>query len=310
MNPTYIDVSEYSPADAECVASSPSPVTYQWTRLDGQLSPDADVSNGLLRFNVIRRSDVGDYQCHARNEYGDDTRILRVYVRDLNPQPQPQPQPQPPPQPEPQPQPQPQPSQDISIQPPNFSGRPGDVVILNCHNLVNVYATLIWSKEGLHQLPSHINARDGVLTIHSATVEDTGRYTCTSEPSQAQPHPINEVADVFITSNNNQRDPPKIRPLNELYTVIQGHDFSLVCEASGSPHPIVKWKKIHDELGSNVQQNGNILRILNAQPDNRGVYICSADSDGLSAEQSTVIDIERKFLCNFYLRFVFLDLLT
>lgn len=287
LNPSHIDVVENSPAAVECFSSSNGQVWYQWTRLDGPLSREAEVSDGILRFAALRQSDAGDYQCLARNEYGDDTRVLRIYVR--------------PQEPAPVPTPQPMPEREVSIEPPNYNGRPGDIVVLRCHNVINVYATLIWSKEGLSYLPAHINVRNGILTITDAVPEDSGRYTCTST-SSSQDQPITEIADVWITPSNNgggsveNREPPIVQPLEELYTVTQGTDFSLVCEASGNPYPQVKWTKLHEEIGSNVQINGNTLRILNAQPDNRGVYLCSAESNGQTAEQNTVIDIERKLI--------------
>lgn len=256
------------------------PVTYEWRRLNGELSPDAYVQDGWLRFNQVQRSDVGSYQCLARNDYGDDTSLLHVYVRESNPTPAPLP------------------SRQVSISPANFDGNPGDAIVLTCRNTINIYATLVWTKSGLQTLPPYVEVRDGVLTIRNARVEDSGRYVCTSSPTPnaAEPQSITEIADVSISSVDLGRpQPPVIKPLNELYNVVQGRDFTLACEASGNPYPRITWKKIHEEhLGSNVQQNGNVLRILNAQPDNRGIYQCVAESNGLSTDVSTVIDIERK----------------
>lgn len=283
LRPTHLDVNEYSPADVECVAQSSTPVTYHWSRLDGELSPDAYISGPWLRFNQVRRSDGGDYQCIARNQYGDDSSVLRVYVRESTPTPRPQPQP----------------NRDVSISPGHFSGHPGDVLVLTCRNAVNVYATLVWDKAGQQQLPAHIDVRNGVLTIQNVRVEDSGRYTCTSTPSGPdQPGGTSsEVVEVVIKDRNQgQLEPPRVKPLEELYTVVQGSDFTLACEyESGFGYPTVVWTKIHEELGSNCQQIGNLLKILNAQPHNRGIYQCTVSSNGLSSETSTVIDIERKF---------------
>lgn len=273
------------------MATSPSPVTYHWSRLDDELSPDAYIHGQWLRFNQVLRSDSGDYQCIARNQYGDDTSVLHVYVRESSPTP-----------PYPQPQPNPQPSREVTIQPPNFSGRPGDVLVLTCRNVVNAYATLVWNKQGLPHLPSHVIVRNGILTIQNVNVEDTGRYVCTSSPSSPnqQPDSITEVADVFITDDNSDNQQHKrihITPLEEMYTALQGSDFSVSCEAQGNPYPTITWKKIHeDSLGSNVQQIGNTLKIFNAQPENRGIYQCTATSNGDSVDSSAVIEIERKFL--------------
>lgn len=239
-----------------------------------------------MRIDRILQNDAGDYQCHARNRAGDDSRILRIYVRQREIVTRPPPTPAPPG------------PQQVVIQPATFTGRLGDDVVLTCRNVINVYATLIWSKEGSHELPTHIYVDNGILTIQRAVIEDTGRYVCTSVYQQAPSH--SEIADVYITSSNNQQLPPTVRPLEEIYNILQGQDFSLVCEVSGNPHPIVKWSRVHDPIGPNVQVTGNTLRILNAQIGDRGVYLCTAESNGLTAETSTIIEVERKyFLENF-----------
>lgn len=216
LRPPYIDVSEYSPAEVECVAQSSTPVTYYWTRLDGELSPDAYISGAWLRFNQVQRGDSGEYQCIARNQYGDDTSILRVYVRESNPTPQPTPQPPPP-------------SREIVISPSSFTGSSGEALVLTCRNVINVYAPLVWTKHGEAQLPSYIDTRNGVLTIQNARIEDSGRYVCTSaatNPSQPG-ETVNEIVDVAINQNGGYVQPPTVKPLNELYTVLQGSDFTL-----------------------------------------------------------------------------------
>lgn len=285
LNPSYVDVVENSPAAIECFSPTNGQVWYQWTRVNGEISSDVEVSDGILRFAAVRHSDAGDYECLARNENGEDTRVLHVYVRNQEPEPTPTLPPTP---------------ERVTIEPSYFSGRQGDVVVLRCHSVIDVYATLVWSKDGRSHLPPHINVRNGVLTIADAVAEDSGRYTCTSSAS-TEDNPITEIADVRIVSNDNggngggdNREPPVVKPLEDMYLVTQGTDFSLVCEASGNPYPQVKWTKLHEEIGPNVQINGNTLRILNAQPDNRGVYLCTAESGGQSTDQNTVVEIERK----------------
>lgn len=106
-----------------------------------------------------------------------------------------------------------------------------------------------------------------------------------------------QVADVFINSAPGYDQPLKLNKLEELYTIVQGSDYTLTCEASGTPYPTITWKKIHeDSLGANVQQMGNILKITNAQPENRGIYQCMAQSNGQTEETSTIIEIDRKYL--------------
>lgn len=53
-------------------------------------------------------------------------------------------------------------------------------------------------------------------------------------------------------------------------------------------------------MAANVHQTGNVLRIINAIPDNRGVYVCTAENPHGSDQSSTSIDVERKSLSTIY----------
>jgi Immunoglobulin domain len=73
---------------------------------------------------------------------------------------------------------------------------------------------------------------------------------------------------------------------------VQGSDFSLTCESSGNPYPTITWIMSGASFASNAQQNGNVLRILNARPENNGVYVCQATNNAGSDQAATVIEIE------------------
>lgn len=251
--------------------------------MDGELSPDVDASGPVLRFNQVLRSDSGNYQCIARNQYGDDSSVLRVYVRTSDP-----------------PRPPPTPDHLVSIQPSRFTGYTGDVLKLTCRHSFDVYAPLTWTKFGSASLEPNVDVRNGVLTIQSAAVRDSGRYVCTTTPTSPDQSidSTSEVVDVVINERDNGGDygrPPTIKTLDEQYLIVQGSDFSLTCEASGNPHPTIVWKKVHeDNLGSNVQQIGNVLKISRAQIENRGIYLCTAQSNGQTVEANTIIEVECK----------------
>jgi hypothetical protein len=102
--------------------------------------------------------------------------------------------------------------------------------------------------------------------------------------------------DVVIHPSGPNNVPPSIKLLDPRYAVTQGTDFTLNCEASGHPYPRVKWTLNGKAFEFNVQQNGNILRILNAQPSNAGVYICIAENAEGEEQVSTVIDVEREYI--------------
>lgn len=88
---------------------------------------------------------------------------------------------------------------------------------------------------------------------------------------------------------------PKIKHLEREYTIAQGQDLSITCEACGTPYPTIKWTKVHSSFESNIQQTGNVLRIINAQPDNRGVFLCVVENTLGSDQAATRIDVERKY---------------
>lgn len=242
------------------------------------MSHDVYIEGGYLRFNSIRSSDAGDYRCTAGNRVGDDSKILPIYVRDRTPStvsPVP-------------------PTHIVEIDPPKFTGFAGDLVQLRCTS--HIRGTITWSKLGLPALPINYYVDQGVLYIENAQKKDSGTYICTSIATDTGTTSKSTV-NVWITIREHLV-PPTIKPFNDLYTIIQGQDYSLNCEVSGDPYPKVKWTKVHEEFEKNVQQSGNILRILNAQQSNRGVYTCIAESESGSTESSTVIDIERK--CSIY----------
>lgn len=248
--------------------------------MSGQIDRHVSIDGGYLRFNQIRKSDEGEYRCTARNEYGDDTQILRVFVQGEGGGHHQPPTARPPP---------PQSADLVEISPPNYSGHPGDEVRLECYS--NAGGRLAWSKEGLAVLPYDISVRDGMLVITRAKIEHSGRYVCTSHSTTHGSPTSSSIAQVEIGTN---MQPPEIKRFEEIYKIIQGQDFTLNCAASGNPLPRIKWTRVHDSFDENIQQSGNSLRILNAVPANRGVFTCVADSEHGSAQESTMIDVERK----------------
>lgn len=54
-----------------------------------------------------------------------------------------------------------------------------------------------------------------------------------------------------------------------------------------------------DEFGSNVQETGQYLRIVNTQVQDRGVYVCIASNDAGMAQSSAILEVERKIFYNF-----------
>ncbi|XP_055325726.1 hemicentin-2-like [Sitodiplosis mosellana] len=90
----------------------------------------------------------------------------------------------------------------------------------------------------------------------------------------------------------NTPQPLRVRLSNQ-YTVEQNTDFTLPCKAVGKKFVKAIWQKMYDKnLGPNVQQIGNVLKISNAQPINHGIYQCTIEENCQNATATTFIAIE------------------
>lgn len=65
----------------QCLAHGTPPLTYTWTKLDGNLSPRAEVREGDLQINLATSEDAGSYKCVASNKVGNSEVIAKVTVR-------------------------------------------------------------------------------------------------------------------------------------------------------------------------------------------------------------------------------------
>ncbi|XP_062558821.1 basement membrane-specific heparan sulfate proteoglycan core protein isoform X3 [Armigeres subalbatus] len=276
ISPDYVNSEEYRPADVTCTATGfPTPVV-TWERMDGHpLSANVIIEYGLLRFNSLRKSDEGTYRCSARNDIGESDRILQVYVQSRDPRPPP--------------------GGDITyetvqINPGNYEGRSGEQITLTC--VCQPKGSVKWSKAGEPSLPLNSYVQDELLIIDHATIDNSGRYTCTATfPSGRE---RTSFVDVMVSPMRPDLTVPQVKPLENKHEITQGTDYTITCEASGNPHPTIKWTLSGNPFAPNVQQNGNTLRILNAQPSNRGVYICVAENSEGMDRSYTVVDIDRR----------------
>ncbi|XP_053695300.1 basement membrane-specific heparan sulfate proteoglycan core protein isoform X2 [Sabethes cyaneus] len=268
-----IDLEEYKSADVHCVATgSPIPVV-AWERMDNRpLSTNVIIEYDSLRFNSLRKADEGTYRCIAKNDIGEADKILHVYVRDIGTHPTRHPE---------------NIHEIVQIKPDNYHGISGEKISLSC--LCQPSGKITWTKTSESSLPRNSYVRNDLLIIEHATIENSGRYSCTVLfPSGREK---TTYVDVII---KHDLTTPKIKPLDTKYTVTQGSDFTLFCEVSGNPFPTTKWTMSGKPFASNLQQTENKLHILNAQLNNGGVYICIAENSEGIDRAYTIVDIERR----------------
>lgn len=298
ISPSQVSTDEHAYVEVTCESRGiPTPVL-TWHRVDsGYLAGTQDY--GVLRFLAIRKSDEGQYRCVARNSVGTSEGLVTIYVNSEAPATQAPPL-----------------GPAVHINPDYYDGSPGDEVKLSCS--ANERGQISWKKEELVQLPHYIIvSNDGLLIIHSARREDSGRYTCTVTTYSG--YTITSTVEVQI---HTQTTLPRITPLEQNHLIVQGNDFSLPCIATGFPTPRVKWTKVrrpspaqtttdqitlsipffqsivqlHEPFDSNTHQLGSVLSITRAQISNRGVYVCVAENDdGVQDQASTIIEVDRKY---------------
>lgn len=228
VTPAIINQEENSVADLRCSASGSPEPHIRWIRLDGEMSSDVIIRGGYLRFNSLRKSDEGSYRCHAQNNVGEADQTVQIYIRRGAPVVV---------------------SEEVTVSPNHHNGEPGEEVVLRCSS--NPRGRVIWSKIGAVELPRNVFASDEELTIRYSTVDDSGRYICNVQfPSGTTK---SSFAEVTIIARSNEQ-PPKISVLERKYSVVQGSDFELTCEATGSPYPTFVWSIVSFEVDFRFQE--------------------------------------------------------
>lgn len=222
VTPNIVDQEEYSVADIHCTASGTPTPRIQWVKLEGDISPDATIRGGHLRFNSLRKSDEGTYSCFAENEAGNSDQTVIVVVRGGRQQPI---------------------NEEVSVSPPQLVSEPGEEITIRC--IASPRGRVSWSKAGAVELPRNAFVSGDDLTIRYSTADDAGRYICTVQfPSGVT---RSASTDVTITIRSNEQ-PPTIIPLERKYSVVQGGDFELTCESSGTPYPTITWSIVRKNL--------------------------------------------------------------
>ncbi|XP_049312046.1 basement membrane-specific heparan sulfate proteoglycan core protein isoform X31 [Bactrocera dorsalis] len=285
--PQVVTFEEYQRNEIYCEVSGHPTPTVTWTRVEGQMSLEARTEDTRLIFEAPRKSDEGRYRCRASNENGIDEKYTQVYVRVAPPV-------APPP-----------PRELIYIDPPSYTGESGQQVRLTCQPTTSISLIYEWNKDGYPLYRQrNVIISGNTIEIRDPTPRDSGLYTCIGIDLRGRRNYTNDAQVLIEDSGYPAPGPgpypgqlpgtigPVVKRLPEQNLIIQGQDFSITCEATGSPYPSIKWTKVHEALADNVQQTGNVLRIINARPENRGMYLCIAENIAGSEESNTIIDVE------------------
>ena len=81
-----------------------------------------------------------------------------------------------------------------------------------------------------------------------------------------------------------------IQPI-EKQTIMEGHNLTLVCNASGIPAPMVTWMKVG---GGDMSVDGSELLFRNIIRTEAGEYRCEASNQCGNASETATVEVQSK----------------
>ncbi|XP_068563703.1 hemicentin-1 [Cebidichthys violaceus] len=240
------------PTELECKATGSPLPAITWYKDGRPLTSAAGLTmlkrGQMLEIEQAQLSDAGIYRCLAVNLAGvaEISHSLQVYV------------------------------------PPVISSRGGTVTVvvneaarLECEATGVPLPSLTWLKDGspVASVSHGIQVLSGgrVLSLTSALVSDTGRYTCVAVNAGGEQHREYDLR-VYV--------PPNIKGEEVNATVMLGRPVELHCQSDAIPPPTLSWRKdgrpLFRKSGLTVSADGSVLKVDRAQVQDSGRYSCEA----------------------------------
>ncbi|XP_029988074.1 hemicentin-1 [Sphaeramia orbicularis] len=255
------------PTELECKATGSPLPAITWYKDGRPLTSAAGVTmlkrGQVLEIERAQLSDTGIYRCVAVNLAGvaEISHSLQVYV------------------------------------PPVISSRGGTVTVvvneaarLECEASGVPLPSLTWLKDGspVASVSHGIQVLSGgrVLSLNSAQVSDTGRYTCVAVNAGGEQQREYELR-VYV--------PPNIKGEEVNATVMLGRPVELQCQSDAIPPPTLTWRKdgrpLFRKPGLTVSANGSLLKVNSAQVQDSGRYTCEATNVAGKTEKNYNLNV-------------------
>ncbi|XP_019904855.2 hemicentin-1 isoform X2 [Esox lucius] len=255
------------PTQLECKALGNPLPAITWYKDGRPLTSAAGVTilkrGQLLEIDRAQLSDAGLYRCIAVNVAGsvEVSHRLQVYV------------------------------------PPSISSRSGLVTVvvnnpasLECEATGIPLPSLTWLKDGspVASLSESIQVLFGgrVLSLTSAQVTDTGKYTCVAINAGGEQQKDYDLT-VYV--------PPNIMGEEVNATAMLGRVVELRCESDAIPPPTLSWRKdgrpFFRKPGLTVSEDGSVLKIDSAQVQDSGRYTCEATNIAGKTEKNYNLNV-------------------
>ncbi|XP_031715320.1 hemicentin-1 isoform X1 [Anarrhichthys ocellatus] len=255
------------PTELECKATGSPLPAITWYKDGRPLTSAAGLTmlkrGQMLEIERAQLSDAGIYRCLAVNLAGvaEISHSLQVYV------------------------------------PPVISSRGGTVTVvvneaarLECEATGVPLPSLTWLKDGspVASVSHGIQVLSGgrVLSLTSALVSDTGRYTCVAVNAGGEQHREYDLR-VYV--------PPNIKGEEVNATVMFGRPVELHCQSDAIPPPTLSWRKdgrpLFRKPGLTVSADGSVLKVDSAQVQDSGRYSCEATNVAGKTEKNYNLNV-------------------
>ncbi|XP_074593601.1 basement membrane-specific heparan sulfate proteoglycan core protein-like isoform X2 [Brevipalpus obovatus] len=281
--PLSIEVEPGKSAAFTCNSTDPRPSAARWSfGNSGRLPPgvmENDQARGSLYIPQIQDSHYGTYMCILSNSYGVSRKTVSlVRPREFDS------------------------SSTITVTPRKMVAQIGTRAQFDCTSTTHSTSELTWQRYRDRPLPEGVEVRNGQLIFPSVRQLHLGSYQCL-----ALNEPTGPIVELTIAEQDYPiPSPPPISPGRpdgplelkiepQRQTVAQGSSAQLICYVmNGDQNARIMWSKANGELSTRHRAEGRILRIDNLIVEDRGLYVCTAQSSSGMARTSGILEVEAR----------------
>ncbi|XP_076984267.1 hemicentin-2 [Tamandua tetradactyla] len=272
--PQILTVTEGYPARLSCECRGIPFPKISW-RKDGQPLPGEGAGleqvssvGRLLYLGQARPAQEGTYTCECSNVAGNSSQDLQLEVQ--------------------------VPPQIIGPREPltHVSVVQDGEATLECNATGKPPPTVTWERDDqlVGDQPG-LRLQNGGHSLHveRARAAHAGRYSCVAENAAGRAKRGFELS-VLVPPEF----PADVDPLTNVTTVVHS-PFTLLCEATGLPPPVVRWFRGEEPIGpgehSYLLAGGWMLRMTQVQEQDRGLYSCLASNEAGEVRRNFSVEV-------------------
>ena len=272
INPQYKQARVGQSVTFTCEADGRPQPSLSWSKQGGReaLGPSVTVRGPQLYFARVRKEDEGRYTCRATNTLGSSQTETVLYVTEAE-----------------------EPGSgdwgdlSVTVSPEDLVLEVGARLELRCRVEAAGQSqySLEWTRDR-GDMSARASQRDGVLTLLSVALSDSGLYSCTARG----PGGRTQQSQARVTVRGQQGGPPQVSVTPDTATLGQGDSLELRCEVTGGERGT--WSKVGEELSGNSRVVGGSLLISQARVADRGLYLCEAQNAVGTGRATAVVEVE------------------